>query len=149
MGAPLLSLWRWLAATLSLVLSVTLQFPPPGEGVMAARQSDPTALPLSALPLAVCGTACSTDRNCPDSTGVCTYCRAGICQPPAATCGTPQPALTQKPQFLMIGDSVSMGIQQAGRLFSLLPAFESQHVPVNAGPAKKGWVIRGVIPGMQ
>jgi hypothetical protein len=39
----------------------------------------------------------------------------------------------------MIGDSISIGIQTDGHLFDFLPGFESQHIPVNGGPASKGF----------
>lgn len=34
---------------------------------------------------------------------------------------------------------VSIGIQRTGPLFDLLPGYESQHIPINGGPASKGF----------
>ena len=88
---------------------------------------------------AVCGQACKTDHDCPDSTGVCTYCRQQRCRPVAMHCGIPQPVNdTSAKQYLMIGDSISIGIYKTGGLFGYLKGYESQHIPINGGNAKKG-----------
>ena len=99
----------------------------------------------------VCGHPCQSDVQCPDSRGICTYCTSVkqgacggahqhgcTCQAPSATCvGGPTKANTSKPQLLVIGDSISIGWSPV--LFPLLPQYESQHVPTNAGPASKGY----------
>lgn len=97
-------------------------------------------LPFCHSQASVCGRACTSDVQCPDMKGNCTYCRKRICSPPRAHCGAPTPAKDpSKKQYLMIGDSISIGIQTGGNLFAHLPDYESQHVPVNAGPASKGF----------
>ena len=95
------------------------------------------ALRLAAAQPSVCGRACHSDVQCPDSSGRCTYCTAGTCRPPRTQCGGPRPANTSKPQLLVIGDSISIGYSP--QLFAALPQYESQHIPINGGPASKGF----------
>ena len=87
----------------------------------------------------ICGTACSTDVQCTDTRGICTYCRDGKCLANSVQCGGPAPANTTKPQLLVIGDSISLG--WAPVLFGMegMEGFEAQHDPINAGNAKKGY----------
>jgi hypothetical protein len=93
----------------------------------------------------VCGRPCQSDVQCPDIRGNCTYCTNKICSPAQSNCGGgPSPIKDpSKKQYLMIGDSISIGISstsdQGGNIFKFLPEYESQHDPVNAGPASKGF----------
>ena len=102
----------------------------------------------------VCGRGCTSDVQCPDARGNCTYCTSPppaskpcdqgqqgcTCVSQGSKCGTgggaPHGANSSKPQLLVIGDSISLGWSPV--LFPMLPQYESQHVPVNAGPASKG-----------
>jgi hypothetical protein len=108
----------------------------------------------------VCGLPCQSDVQCPDARGTCTYCtgklgrnkNAGPCAPGEKGCqcaadnssscgpdgGSPGPANSSKPRLLVIGDSISIGWSPV--LFPLLPQYECQHVPVNAGPCSKGFL---------
>lgn len=62
------------------------------------------------------------------------------CQPDTAACGpgggAPKPANSTKLTLLVIGDSISIGWSPV--LFPLLPQYDCQHIPTNAGAAKKG-----------
>jgi hypothetical protein len=63
-----------------------------------------------------------------------------VCQQEREKCGGPTPVKDpSKKQYLMIGDSISIGIQKDGGLFDFLPGYESQHIPCNGGPASKGF----------
>ena len=106
---------------------------------------------------AVCGRACSSDVQCPDTRGVCTYCMGEVggegapCGPGQRGCrcqadgssrcggggGAPAPANSTQPQLLVIGDSISIGWSPV--LFPMLPQYGSQHIPSNGGPASKGF----------
>jgi hypothetical protein len=51
----------------------------------------------------VCGRSCSSDVQCPDTRGVCTYCTNDVCQPAPTTCGDlPSNGKTSKPQLLVV-----------------------------------------------
>eukprot|EP00041_Stephanoeca_diplocostata_P028850 m.835112 g.835112 ORF g.835112 m.835112 type:complete len:792 (+) comp23452_c0_seq18:82-2457(+) len=100
----------------------------------------------------VCGMACVDDNDCPDPSGLCTYCTDHICQKQNVKCGGPpnetDPNLKA---YLMVGDSISIGIQPY--LFPELSGYDAQHIHINGGPSSKGyacvdeWVgSPGVIP---
>ena len=96
-----------------------------------------------------CGRPCTSDVQCPDTRGVCTYCTNSVCGGAPKTCGgAPSPNKTALPQLLVVGDSISLGY--APQLFAALDGvYEGQHDPVNAGNAAKGaqcastWVGNG------
>ena len=97
-----------------------------------------------------CGLPCTSDVQCPDTRGVCTYCTRRVCSPASpSSCGAPPaPNKTALPQLLVVGDSISIGY--APQLAAALSGvFEAQHDPVNAGNAAKGaqcassWVGNG------
>lgn len=51
----------------------------------------------------VCGRSCSSDVQCPDTRGVCTYCTKDVCQPAPTTCGDlPSNGKTSKSQLLVV-----------------------------------------------
>lgn len=87
----------------------------------------------------VCGTACRDDNDCPDPSGVCTYCTERICRKQNIQCGTPSNQTNPDLKaYLMVGDSISIGIQPY--LFPELVGYAPQHIPINGGPSSKGFV---------
>lgn len=56
----------------------------------------------------VCGRSCSSDVDCPDSRGVCTYCTKGVCQSAPTTCGAPPSrTATGKPELLVVSSNTA------------------------------------------
>ena len=86
-----------------------------------------------------CGGKCTSDVECPDARGLCTYCRSNVCSNATSTCvGGPTPGNTTKKQLLVVGDSISIGYSP--QLFAALEdEYEGQHVPTNGGPCSKGY----------
>ena len=105
---------------------------PPGT---AAR------FPLAPPPPLVCGkTRCTDDNDCNDPAGSCTYCTKTVCNVQRGSCGKPNPPPAGSKPYLMVGDSISIGIQ--GQLFAALgrgdKTMAPQRIKINGGNAAKG-----------
>ena len=115
--------------------------PPPAPAASLATDAAVPAF-MSAPPPFQCGiTACKDDNDCNDRSGMCTYCTGRVCNKSSIRCGTkPTPPPPGTKPFLMVGDSISIGIQP--QLFQAIHSGENttncQHIPVNGGPASKG-----------
>ena len=68
----------------------------------------------------------------------CLYSIDGMCSDTAPACGTgPDKANTSLPQYLIIGDSISIGYSPI-LIKNLTGKYEAQHVNTNAGNSYKG-----------
>lgn len=109
------------AATVALILGcarATVGLPGATAGRPAVSIRG-TFAPSLAGASPVCGRACQTDHDCPDQSGVCTYCTDAVCTHSSVRCGHPLPANTTKPQYLMIGDSSESLLAPTARVAAL------------------------------